>query len=918
MSNMKTSFDKFARSEWNKIERKYDSPIINTVLDVIYDLGYDYSEKNIYTKSDLITSGDEVYVELRKKLVKEDILPIKKIELKTSKKKGKKNKKKKGPTRDEIRRQNKMKKTLKSFENTLNMIYSNNKLNNTYGFRSNYAEVRLVTLICTAKYFVDNNISEEDIYELIIGIAKTLCNIHTLKGISEVAVLDLIYILNSLKTKVNFKYEIMCQRYPKLCISTKYDIVFPTMAINPYDSQKQLMKIVLDNNCGFIIYKSMIGSGKTTLSVAVSRYCEKIRDIQRANSTIPTLQVLFACSVEPVRLDVCRMAYNKNIPFGIGVTIDEKIRIINNFNCKSKEERILIVADLNTTLRLLKDSNNYILFLDEPTVGADQEDHPITRTVADILLNCPKCTILSSATMPELSEITTITNNYLSRYSDSDIHMVYSRESMIGCQVIDYYGNIIVPFANCKTCDNLRHIIKQIKTKPFVGRLLPAPILYKLNKTIFQLYPEYSVDIDKCFEDIGKLSQNEIQKIILRLLDTLADTDDNEIIENIFQNFAGKRDNLEYDMTKIFTTDAYKFAGPCLVTTKDPYKFVVDNTKTLLEDIPISEIITEYTTSLDKYKSSVEKVNLIKNVEEKERRLSNLNKIKNRLLINFPKERRVNTKFHLQKYAPQVDKSTIHVQPIMVIESLPTDLDIPDIVMSALYAGIGIYHPSNKLLGKRYHELVLELASEGLLAFLVSDDSISYGANYPFSHVTIDKTISDEHSINSIFQLAGRAGRVGESWAAFVHVDDFVRDRIVNYIEGNEDTGSSEEGINMTNAFIKLLKEEKYKEDKKSGLLADKPTNNEIKVLVPGIVKMSSIKEPVKDNALKKTDNAYVPPNRRNSEKYNDRSRKSKERYNPPNTQTSGKNRGYNGEPNGNADKATNWRKKGNYRRNRK
>jgi len=918
---MNTTFDKFERSEWNKIEKRYDNPVTNTVLDVIYDLGNNYKNIQKHIESNLIVSGDMVYIELRKELVKRGILPDKKIKLKVKRTGGKKNRKKKGMTKEEIIMKNKMEKTLSSFKNTLNSIYNNNKLNTSYGFKSNYAEIRLVTLILAIKYHIDNNTDESEKYELYVGVGKTLCNIHIIKNISDITVSDLRYMLDILKENINFRYEIMFQKYPKLCITTKYDIIFSTMSIKPYGSQKELMKILLDNNSGFIIYKAMIGSGKTTLSVAISNYCSKIRSVQKAISSKKVerlTQVLFACSVEPVRLDVCRMAYNKNIPFGIGVMIDDEIKIINNFNCKDKEDRILIVADLETTLRLLNKSNNYILFLDEPTVGADQPNHPITNTVCQILKIAPKCTILSSATMPELCEITSITDHYKSRYSKSDIHMVYSRESIIGCRIIDYYGNDIVPFANCKTCNELKNIIHYINTKPFVGRLLPPPILYKLNDSICGYYPELSVDIDKYFENISKLSQNEIQKIIVELLDRIASTDD-DTVKSICSEFLANKTEIEYDISKIFTDHAYKFAGPCLIATENPYEFVVNNSKDLLSDINISNIITEYTTGLRKYKSLLEKANIIKDVDEKTKRIANLENIKNNMLLNFPKECRVNTKFHLQRYAPNINPSDINIQSMLIIESLPTDLDIPDIVMSALYAGIGIYCPSNNILGKRYTELVLELASDGLLAFLVSDDTISYGANYPFSHVMTDKTISSKHSINSIFQLAGRAGRVGESWSAYVHVDDIVKDRIINYIEGKENTGSSEEGKNITNCFNKILEADKISTHEKN---IDNNNNNQpkVQILVNGKIrkvsttKISMIEEEKEVINFKNTSkNVYIPPNKR----YNKTNNKGytgfvNEKKPPVGKTTSGANRGYNGNPNGNADRTTNWRNNNN------
>ena len=79
----------------------------------------------------------------------------------------------------------------------------------------------------------------------------------------------------------------------------------------------------------------------------------------------------------------------------------DNVRIINNFSCKNDDNRILIVADFDATIELLNKNQDYILFVDEPTVGADQPNHPVTKAVAKIIALAPKTTILCSATLPD-------------------------------------------------------------------------------------------------------------------------------------------------------------------------------------------------------------------------------------------------------------------------------------------------------------------------------------------------------------------------------------------------------------------------------------------------------------------------------------------------------------------------------------
>ena len=67
-------------------------------------------------------------------------------------------------------------------------------------------------------------------------------------------------------------------KYPKLIYYTNYDKFFPTLDIKPYDSQItfiQAVKSALNEKASLekptlVLYKTMIGSGKTSVLIALS------------------------------------------------------------------------------------------------------------------------------------------------------------------------------------------------------------------------------------------------------------------------------------------------------------------------------------------------------------------------------------------------------------------------------------------------------------------------------------------------------------------------------------------------------------------------------------------------------------------------------------------------------------------------
>ena len=190
----------------------------------------------------------------------------------------------------------------------------------------------------------------------------------------------------------------------------------------------------------------------------------------------------------------------------------------------------------------------------------------------------------------------------------------------------------------------------------------------------------------------------------------------------------------------------------------------------------------------------------------------------------------------------------------------------------------------------RYLDLILDMTADGKLAFLIADDNICYGANYPFSHVVIEDRITNEHSIGTIFQLIGRAGRVGQSWVAYAHVGDVTTKRIMNYINGSESSGVSLEAENLNKCFSKVKEESAKQELKNNNIIKlSEVVHNSHKKNSPKLIEevepvkpiqkdkpkipeegKTEVAEPIvfeaveswEDLVIPKTD-LYIPPNRR-------------------------------------------------------
>ena len=782
------SQEKLTASQWKSIEQNA-SPRDKLVIDALLSLIVQQDKKR-NTDNNLGYCGDQIYLDIIRSVLLDrevvNILPEPEKEDKKSKnKKSKKIKQKKLKKAELIIMENKKRKISESFQEIVDIIFKTG--NPSYGFASNYIEIRLATMLLYSKLFESKKKkTNQERFDLIQGMQKILHIAKQYSNISEIVKTDFSDRIECLKKMFGFTYEILFEKFPQSVYFTEYDDIFPTLTIQPYRSQKLLMEYLTSNSDILVFYKAMIGTGKTSSILPICAWIDQ----QRKTNKVKT-QIIFCCSIEPVRHQVGKLAYNAGFKFGIGTTTDQgRLNIVNHYSCRKNEDRLLVIADLKSTHMMLSESQDYVLFLDEPTVCADQEDHGVTRIVSQILVKAPKVTILSSATLPSEKEFEHLVTHFKDKYPDVVTKTILSRETKIGCDLIGMDGNQILPYDNCKSEEIYKNVLSTIDSNPFLGRLLSAPILFSLWN-IFNKVDDIDLpSLQEYFSNPNNLNQNGIRDIILVLLNKLIGNPEHmKLLKNTFGR------NEPINLKKIATTDAHKCFGGCLIAVNEPEKVAVEIGKDILDEVEsIQKIIGIYKKNLSRYEAAIEKMkSRIKNDDDRSKEEDTMCTP----TLNFPSYLQINTFDHIKKYIPE-QRKTMQSKSPLILESIPTDLNIPDEFITLLYAGIGVYNPDNEdFLKSGYTNLVLELAISGSLAFVVSNDSICYGADLPFCHVIIGSDLAENHSISTIYQLMGRTGRVGKSWRAQVHLTcEKLEKRIRDNFVVDEDSVSIE-AINL-------------------------------------------------------------------------------------------------------------------------
>jgi energy-coupling factor transporter ATP-binding protein EcfA2 len=680
---------------------------------------------------------------------------------------------------------------------------------------------------CEQQYLAED-MEESAVYALIFGISKvihglqtaTVRDIRTSKHgpVHPQLIKDLHRAYQAFAKRTKYSILTAAKKYPKLLLKTPYDHILPGLAMAPYESQLRIIELLqLHREKGlFACLNTLTGEGKTTLVVAIAQLAMNL------SSYHTQYEVIYCCSekLKTVRQQVGKHAYTGSIPFGVAVTdpVSEEVRITDSYNCKRmKHDRVLTIADIVSTIKLLSNppppGREYILFFDEPTVGLDQPDSPMISYLSSVYALAPRLTLFSTATAPERESIPLLETLFRTKWPEAHVEFIKSKKVLIGSEIASLEGAIYLPHQGCRTVEEFNAVLKSVEGNAFLQKCYTANIVFEMYQTLRILKTEYSISIESApsFEEYmmipGNMNQQAIGSIALVYLRLISSLNRADIV-TAFCAPSFKKPGIRFEEL----ASKGILENQTLLVTTDPLSFFDTHFTAYLNEVheelqmprrSFSELFLRYDALRLEYEEKRKKI--MEKVAEKAG--SSSRQEKNGMDYEMERQQRlseltvptlgIEERWIIGSSAYlKARKSTTPPRLTPVLENIDwTRITCEDRHSMGLALGVGIFSPSRMDLS--YTRTVIDLASNGLLAYLIADDDICYGTNYPIENVIVDDTCLTRHSVKTVFQVFARAGRPGKSWKASIYAADAVLDMIRRSVHLTKEEDLEVENMNI-------------------------------------------------------------------------------------------------------------------------
>ena len=185
----------------------------------------------------------------------------------------------------------------------------------------------------------------------------------------------------------------------------------------------------------------------------------------------------------------------------------------------------IIISDLASAVVLLTIyPDRFVAYVDEPTAGAERgkSNNRVTEYVAKICSLLPSCSVLLSATLPDIvTELPSLATDFTTRHAGGEVTMVNSLRLPVGCDALSPDGVHVLPHQLAESWEEFKSIVHSIDGDALMQRFYtPGPVRQIANtvaRAAGSAFPS-SLVFETVIPHIGAIKHDLIRRYAIDIL----------------------------------------------------------------------------------------------------------------------------------------------------------------------------------------------------------------------------------------------------------------------------------------------------------------------------------------------------------------------------------------------------------------
>lgn len=529
-----------------------------------------------------------------------------------------------------------------------------------------------------------------------------------------------------------------------------------------------------------------------------------IADLEACHEILKEMSNIISClddlKITSKKLKHIRPLYSDIIPIMRDFEASASyVDLFSQFNALFKKHQNYNLDMLEKNIEKLKTiytlQNTFVAYIDE--FISDERSNELMKKIGRIL---PRTSVIISAILPQFSEMRHFVKTFCDRHRttpEASCKRVATAVVNISCAVIDKDGYVNMPHHLVKSMDDLDKLISEIEINPRIRRAYTAKHVFYWADSLRKRLKCDNLDFKTIFPNIGAIRNVKILDYAISILRFLRAQNSVDLLIE-FQKYKPRVMD-EVRLETLFSTQCFRFEGKTLLIAEDVQTKLLRlyddlypkslSWRDLFSDAMKRRALREKAVEALKDKEKDKKKRVITDKDGgrdgKSDKLDKKDMMKEfddvcsmDVSIHFPPEYVLNSKEHFHRFKPAGSKQSCVFRNKVDLEDEYNDAfeERLNVLMSS---GVGIYDLYNMTDYQR--RLVMDRYPH--LLFLCSGKEIVFGTNLPgLVNIFIDSSFGDKEHPNTLYQLMGRAGRMGRSYHANVIVNsDVTLEKILDF-----------------------------------------------------------------------------------------------------------------------------------------